>query len=328
MADDVEILPLYARLTTQEQQRVFRRGQSKAHRRIVLATNVAETSLTVPGIKYVVDAGTARISRYSTRLKVQRLPIEPISQASAKQRAGRSGRTSDGICIRLYSEDGLRRPPEFTDPEILRTSLAAVILQMALLGLGSIADYPFLDPPDARQVRDGVLLLQELGAIDPAAAQAASGPRLTASGRRLAQLPVDPRLARMVLEADRLSARRRSSSSSPRCRSRIRACGRPTSAPRPTSCTPASRTRESDFLAFLNLWRYLEEQQAELSRSKFRRRCKDEYLHFLRIREWQDLVARLRQTRPRRRRSRSTRRRATRSTSTSPCSAGCCPTSA
>jgi ATP-dependent helicase HrpA len=294
--DDVEILPLYARLTTQEQQRVFRRGQSKARRRIVLATNVAETSLTVPGIKYVIDAGTARISRYSTRLKVQRLPIEPISQASAKQRAGRSGRTSDGICIRLYSEKDFDARPEFTDPEILRTSLAAVILQMALLGLGSIADYPFLDPPDARQIRDGVLLLQELGAIDPATAQGTTGPRLTPAGRRLAQLPVDPRLARMVLEADRLSCAEEVivivaalSIQDPRVR--------PTDERAQADQLHARfKDPQSDFLAFLNLWRYLETQQEELSRSRFRRKCKDEYLHHLRIREWQDLVARLRQS--------------------------------
>jgi ATP-dependent helicase HrpA len=293
--DSVEILPLYARLSTAEQQRVFHRGQSKARRRIVLATNVAETSLTVPGIKYVIDAGAARVSRYSTRLKVQRLPIEPISQASAKQRAGRSGRTSDGICIRLYSEADFDARPPFTDPEILRTSLAAVILQMALLGLGSIADYAFLDPPDARQIRDGVLLLQELGAIEPATANGTSGPRLTPSGRRLAQLPVDPRLARMVLEADRLSCAEEVivivaalSIQDPRVR--------PTDERAQADQLHARfKDPQSDFLTFLNLWRYLEEQQEELSRSRFRRKCKDEYLHHLRIREWQDLVARLRQ---------------------------------
>lgn len=295
LASTVEILPLYARLSSAEQQRVFRRGP-QAGRRVVLATNVAETSLTVPGIKYVVDAGTARVSRYSTRLKVQRLPIEPISQASARQRAGRCGRTSDGICIRLYSERDFESRPEYTDPEILRTSLAAVILQMALLGLGAIEDYPFLDPPDRRQIRDGVLLLQELGAIAPDTAIAASGPRLTKDGRRLAQLPVDPRLARMVLESDRLSCSEEVivivaalSIQDPRIRP---------SDERGKADQLHARFKEegSDFLAYLNLWRYLEEQQEALSRSKFRKQCKDEFLHHLRIREWQDLVARLRQS--------------------------------
>ncbi|MDX6716209.1 MAG: ATP-dependent helicase HrpA, partial [Baekduia sp.] len=199
LRDDVEILPLYARLSNAEQQRVF---QSHRGRRVVLATNVAETSLTVPGIKYVVDPGFARMSRYSARLKVQRLPIEPISQASADQRKGRCGRTSDGICIRLFDEEDFLERPRFTDPEILRTNLASVILQMAALDLGTVADFPFLDPPDPRQVRDGINLLHELGAIDP---KAESGKRLTGIGRKLARLPVDPRMARMILEADRLS---------------------------------------------------------------------------------------------------------------------------
>ena len=191
---DVEVLPLYARLSASEQQRVFK---PHAKRRVVLATNVAETSLTVPGIRYVVDPGAARISRYSARLKVQRLPIEPISQASADQRKGRCGRTSDGICIRLYAEEDFLERPRFTDPEILRTNLASVILQMAAIGLGRVEDFPFLDPPDKRQIRDGIRLLEELGALD------ASG-RLTKVGRRLAELPVDPRMARMVVEADKL----------------------------------------------------------------------------------------------------------------------------
>src|SRR5947208_8231455 len=191
--DALEVLPLYARLSAAEQQRVF-----KPHtgRRVVLATNVAETSLTVPGIRYVVDPGLARISRYSARLKVQRLPIEPISQASADQRKGRCGRTAEGICIRLYGEEDFEARPRFSDPEILRTNLASVILQMAALDLGAIEDFPFLEPPDRRQVRDGIALLQELGALDRDAT-------LTALGRRLARLPVDPRLGRMVLEADR-----------------------------------------------------------------------------------------------------------------------------
>src|SRR3712207_6690396 len=190
----VEVLPLYSRLSAADQHRVF---APHTGTRVVLATNVAETSLTVPGIRYVVDPGTARISRYSARLKVQRLPIEPVSQASADQRKGRCGRVAEGICIRLYDQEDFEARPRFTDPEILRTSLASVILQMAAAGLGEIKDFPFLDPPDRRQVRDGITLLQELGALD-------EGKRLTKLGRRLAQLPVDPRMGRMVLEADTL----------------------------------------------------------------------------------------------------------------------------
>ncbi|EOJ4882351.1 helicase-related protein, partial [Shigella flexneri] len=193
-----EILPLYARLSNSEQNRVF---QSHSGRRIVLATNVAETSLTVPGIKYVIDPGTARISRYSYRTKVQRLPIEPISQASANQRKGRCGRVSEGICIRLYSEDDFLSRPEFTDPEILRTNLASVILQMTALGLGDIAAFPFVEAPDKRNIQDGVRLLEELGAITTD--EQASAYKLTPLGRQLSQLPVDPRLARMVLEAQK-----------------------------------------------------------------------------------------------------------------------------
>lgn len=193
---NTEILPLYARLSAADQHRVFQRHTG---RRVVLATNVAETSLTVPGIKYVIDPGTARISRYSHRTKVQRLPIEPVSQASANQRKGRCGRTSDGICIRLYTEDDFDARPEFTDPEILRTNLASVILQMTSLGLGDIAAFPFVEPPDRRQVTDGVHLLTELGALDPSITDVHK--RLTTVGRKLAQLPVDPRMGRMVLEA-------------------------------------------------------------------------------------------------------------------------------
>ncbi|WP_112198662.1 ATP-dependent RNA helicase HrpA, partial [Rahnella sp. NRRL B-41462] len=192
-----EILPLYARLSNSEQNRVF---QSHSGRRIVLATNVAETSLTVPGIKYVIDPGTARISRYSFRTKVQRLPIEPVSQASANQRKGRCGRVSEGICIRLYSEQDFLSRPEFTDPEILRTNLASVILQMTSLGLGDIAAFPFVEAPDKRNVQDGVRLLEELNAINNAVDGRYT---LTPLGRQLAQLPVDPRLARMVLEAQK-----------------------------------------------------------------------------------------------------------------------------
>ena len=196
----IEILPLYARLSAAEQYRVF---QPHSGRRVVLATNVAETSLTVPGIKYVIDPGTARISRYSQRTKVQRLPIEPVSQASASQRSGRCGRTSDGVCIRLYSEDDFLARPEFTDPEILRTNLASVILRMAALDLGAMADFPFIDPPDARNVADGVRLLEELGGIAPGTGGTGGSPRLTPTGRKLAELPVDPRLGRMILESGR-----------------------------------------------------------------------------------------------------------------------------
>ncbi|GAA4564350.1 ATP-dependent RNA helicase HrpA [Micromonospora coerulea] len=285
-----EILPLYARLSSAEQHRVF---APHAGRRVVLATNVAETSLTVPGIKYVVDPGTARISRYSSRLKVQRLPIEPVSQASANQRKGRCGRTSDGICIRLYDEQDFESRPEFTDPEILRTNLASVILQMTSIGLGDIAAFPFIDPPDRRNVADGVNLLHELGALDPTEADPAK--RLTPLGRRLAQLPVDPRLARMVLEGERNG-----------CATEVVVIAAALSIQDPRE-RPAEKQAqadqaharfadsESDFVAFLNLWRYLREQQRALSSSAFRRMCKAEYLNYLRVREWQDIVSQLRQ---------------------------------
>ncbi|MGR6318440.1 ATP-dependent RNA helicase HrpA [Micromonospora soli] len=285
-----EILPLYARLSSAEQHRVF---APHSGRRVVLATNVAETSLTVPGIKYVVDPGTARISRYSSRLKVQRLPIEPVSQASANQRKGRCGRTSDGICIRLYDEPDFESRPEFTDPEILRTNLASVILQMTSIGLGDIAAFPFIDPPDRRNVTDGVNLLHELGALNPAESDPAK--RLTPLGRRLAQLPVDPRLARMVLEGERNG-----------CATEVVVIAAALSIQDPRE-RPADRQaqadqaharfadRESDFVAYLNLWRYLREQQRALSSSAFRRMCKAEYLNYLRVREWQDIVSQLRQ---------------------------------
>ncbi|MGW2490250.1 ATP-dependent RNA helicase HrpA [Streptomyces sp. NPDC001606] len=284
-----EILPLYARLSHAEQHRVF---QPHTGRRIVLATNVAETSLTVPGIKYVIDPGFARISRYSHRTKVQRLPIEPISQASANQRKGRCGRTSDGICIRLYSEDDFLSRPEFTDAEILRTNLASVILQMTAAGLGDIEKFPFIDPPDHRNIRDGVHLLQELGALDPA--QKDPRKRLTDRGRKLAQLPVDPRLARMVLEADRNG-----------CVREVMVIAAALSIQDPRE-RPADKQAQadqqharfkdetSDFLAYLNLWRYIREQQKERGSSSFRRMCKQEYLNFLRIREWQDIYTQLR----------------------------------
>ncbi|TBL35726.1 ATP-dependent RNA helicase HrpA [Verrucosispora sp. SN26_14.1] len=285
-----EILPLYARLSVAEQHRVF---APHGGRRVVLATNVAETSLTVPGIKYVVDPGTARISRYSQRLKVQRLPIEPVSQASANQRKGRCGRTSDGICIRLYDEQDFLARPEFTDPEILRTNLASVILQMTAIGLGDIAAFPFIDPPDRRNIADGVNLLHELGALDPT--ESDPDRRLTALGRRLAQLPVDPRLARMVLEGERNG-----------CAVEVMVIAAALSIQDPRE-RPADRQaqadqaharfadKESDFVAYLNLWRHLREQQRALSSSAFRRMCKAEYLNYLRVREWQDIVSQLRQ---------------------------------
>ncbi|MGB2920285.1 MAG: ATP-dependent RNA helicase HrpA, partial [Mycobacterium sp.] len=283
--DNTEVLPLYARLPTADQQKVFQ--TSRAGRRIVLATNVAETSLTVPGIRYVVDPGTARISRYSRRTKVQRLPIEPISQASAQQRSGRCGRTAPGVCIRLYSEADFEARPRYTDPELLRTNLAAVILQMASLDLGAVEDFPFLDPPDARSIRDGVGLLQELGAFD------GSG-KLTTVGRRLAQIPVDPRLGRMLLQADAEG-----------CVREVLVIAAALSIPdpreRPVDREEAARQKHarfadeaSDFVSYLNLWRYLTEQRKERSGSSFRRMCRDEFLHYLRIREWQDLVGQLR----------------------------------
>ncbi|MYS16064.1 ATP-dependent RNA helicase HrpA [Streptomyces sp. SID4982] len=284
-----EVLPLYARLSHAEQHRVF---QQHTGRRIVLATNVAETSLTVPGIKYVIDPGFARISRYSHRTKVQRLPIEPVSQASANQRKGRCGRTSDGICIRLYSEDDFLARPEFTDAEILRTNLASVILQMTAAGLGEIEKFPFIDPPDHRNIRDGVQLLQELNALDPA--QKDPRRRLTDTGRKLAQLPVDPRLARMVLEAAKNGCVREVmviaaalSIQDPR----ERPADKQTQADQSHA---RFRDETSDFLAYLNLWRYLREQQKERGSSSFRRMCKQEYLNFLRVREWQDIYLQLR----------------------------------
>jgi ATP-dependent helicase HrpA len=279
----VEVLPLYARLAAAEQHRVF---QAHDRRRVVLATNVAETSLTVPGIRYVVDPGTARISRYSHRSKVQRLPIEPVSQASADQRKGRCGRTADGICIRLYPEDDFAARPEFTDPEILRTNLASVILQMASLRLGDMAAFPFIDPPDRRSVKAGVDLLGELGALD--------GGRLTPVGRRLAQVPADPRLARMLLEAGRLGCARE-------VLVIVAALSIQDPRERPADRQAAADERHrrfadkaSDFLTWLNLWRYLHERQAELSSNQFRKLCKAEFLNYLRVREWQDLHGQLR----------------------------------
>jgi ATP-dependent helicase HrpA len=284
----LEVLPLYARLSSAEQHRVFQRHDRP---RVVLATNVAETSLTVPGIRYVVDPGTARISRYSQRTKVQRLPIEPVSRASADQRKGRCGRTSSGLCIRLYSEEDFDSRPEFTDPEILRTSLASVILQAAALDLGEVADFPFVDPPESRHIADGVRLLEELGALSPG--QGAT--RLTGVGRKLARLPVDPRLGRMILEAGHHGCVREVliitaalSIQDPR--------ERPADA-REAADAQHARFAEpgSDFLAFLTLWDYLNDRQRELSASAFRRLCRREYLHYLRVREWQDVHGQLRQ---------------------------------
>ena len=298
----IEVVPLYSRLSAAEQHRVFEAHQV---RRIVLATNVAETSLTVPGIRYVIDPGLARISRYSNRTKVQRLPIEPISRASANQRAGRCGRVADGIAIRLYSQADFEARPEYTEPEILRTSLASVILQMAALGLGAVEDFPFLDAPDSRQVRSGLQLLTEIGAIEPAGAASAHsddapdrgrrGPRLTEIGRRLARLPIDPRLGRMLLEAGELG-----------CVGEVMVIVAALSIQdvreRPADKQEASDALHrrfadptSDFLTYLNLWRYLRTQSRELSGSAFRRMCRAEFLHYLRVREWQDVHAQLRQ---------------------------------
>ena len=338
---DIEILPLYARLTAAEQHRVF---EPHRLRRVVLATNVAETSLTVPGIRYVIDPGLARISRYSNKTKVQRLPIEPVSQASANQRAGRCGRVAEGVAIRLFSQADYLSRPRFTEPEILRTSLASVILQMASLGLGAVEDFPFLDAPDRRAVRDGVALLVEIGALasgepqerrgrgdrsrtrdergthdagnarDTRADQDASGTaptardaeqpdpapassqyRLTGIGRDLARLPIDPRLGRMLLEAERLG-----------CASEVLVIVAALSIQdvreRPAEhqgTADASHARladpHSDFITYLNLWRYLAVQARDLSGSAFRRMCRAEFFHYLRWREWRDVVGQLRQ---------------------------------
>lgn len=338
---DIEILPLYARLTAAEQHRVF---EPHRLRRVVLATNVAETSLTVPGIRYVIDPGLARISRYSNKTKVQRLPIEPVSQASANQRAGRCGRVAEGVAIRLFSQADYNSRPRFTEPEILRTSLASVILQMASLGLGAVEDFPFLDAPDRRAVRDGVALLVEIGALasgepqerrgrgdrsrtrdergtrdadnardtradqdasgtaptardaeQPDATPASSQYRLTGIGRDLARLPIDPRLGRMLLEAERLG-----------CASEVLVIVAALSIQdvreRPAEhqgAADASHARladpHSDFITYLNLWRYLAVQARDLSGSAFRRLCRAEFFHYLRWREWRDVVGQLRQ---------------------------------
>ena len=292
-----EVLPLYGRLSAADQHKVFRPSTAAGtRRRIILATNVAETSLTVPGIRYVIDAGMARISRYSVRAKVQRLPIEAISQASARQRSGRSGRTSDGIAIRLYSEQDFGARPEYTEPEILRTNLAAVILQMISLGLGDIAAFPFLQPPDSRGIKDGLDLLAELGAVRSTARgkdTPAEPFEITRIGKQLAQLPIDPRLARMVVESKQHGTTREVmaivaglSIQDPRERPLEK---------RPQADQQHARFIDptSDFLTLLNLWNYLREKEEELSSSAFRRLCKSEYLNFLRIREWSDVYRQL-----------------------------------
>ncbi|QGU02201.1 ATP-dependent RNA helicase HrpB [Corynebacterium kalinowskii] len=286
---NIEVVPLFGRLSNEEQHRVF---APHAKRRIVLATNIAETSLTVPGIHYVIDTGLARISRYSTRTKVQRLPIEPISQASANQRSGRCGRVADGIAIRLYSEQDFDSRPEFTDPEILRTNLASVILQMASLGLGDIAEFPFLQAPDSKAIRDGLLLLHELGAISQKENKGA--PQLSPIGRTISRIPVDPRLARMLVEADRNG-----------CLDFViiivAALTIQDVRERPLDHQAQAdqlharfKDTSSDFLSYLKLWEYLMEQSRELSGNAFRKLVKREFLHYLRIREWQDLVRQLR----------------------------------
>lgn len=290
----VEIVPLFARLSTAEQNKVF---APHTGRRIVLSTNVAETSLTVPGIRYVVDVGTARISRFSNRLKVQRLPIEPVSQAAANQRAGRCGRVAEGVCIRLYSEKDFEARPEFTDPEILRTNLASVILTMAALRLGDVESFPFIDPPEARHIRDGRALLFELGALQHSpgdTSHGTRGDRVTPVGRDMARLPIDPRLGRMILaSADRgctsevLTITAALSIQDPR--------ERPVAAQaQADQCHARYKDPTSDFMTWLNLWQHLQEQQGALSSSAFRRYCRENYLNYVRVREWQDIRGQLR----------------------------------
>jgi ATP-dependent helicase HrpA len=291
LGDAVEITPLYGRLSAEEQHRVF---APHTRRRVVLSTNVAETSLTVPGIRSVIDTGLVRMSRFSTRLKVQRLPIEPISQASAAQRAGRCGRLGPGVCIRLYDEADLRTRPEFTDPEILRTNLASVLLQMATLGLGEVDAFPFLDPPDRRAVAAGIAILEEVGALHPSRSGEPLSRRVTDIGRRLARLPVDPRLGRMIVQAERegctddiIIVAAALAIRDPRERPEERAAAADAAHARFVDPT-------SDILTLLNLWDHLEQSQASQSSTKFRARCREEFIHYLRVREWQDLVGQLR----------------------------------
>ena len=284
-----EVLPLYARLSTAEQQRVF-----KAHdrRRVVIATNVAETSVTVPGIRSVVDVGTARISRYSNRTKVQRLPIEKISQASADQRAGRCGRLGPGVCIRLYSEDDFDARPAFTEPEIQRTNLASVILQMASLRIGEVEEFPFVDPPDRRSITDGIDLLTELDALDPE--RRGTRKWLTPIGRDLAKLPVDPRYGRMLIDA-----------ADNDCLDEVMiivaglSIQDPRERPREKQQQAAESHRRfaddgSDFLGYLNLWDHVLRERKERSRNQFRRMCRREFLNYNRVIEWQDIHTQLR----------------------------------
>jgi len=290
---NTDILPLYARLSYAEQSKIFK---SSHKRRIVLATNVAETSLTVPGIRYVIDPGTARISRYSVRTKVQRLPIEKVSQASANQRKGRCGRVAEGICIRLYSEADFDARSAFTDPEILRTNLASVILKMVSLGLGNIEAFPFLQPPDSRNINDGIRLLEEIGALSKEHANGRNDHlSLSPIGQQIAKLPIDPRLARMVIEAKDNGALRQLlvitaalSIQDPR--------------ERPLEYQQKSDAahqrfidKSSDFITFYNLWQYLQQQQRELSNSRFRKLCREQFLNYIRVREWQDLYEQLTQ---------------------------------
>lgn len=284
-----EIVPLYARLSASEQNRIF---QPHNGRRIVLATNVAETSLTVPGIRYVIDTGTARISRYSSRSKVQRLPIEPVSQASANQRAGRCGRVAEGICIRLYDEDDYLRRPEFTDPEILRTNLASVILQLTALRLGDIEGFPFVQPPQSRDITAGIKMLEELQAV-------AKGKRgmlkLTPIGRAMSRLPVDPRYSRMLVEADKQDTLNEVM---------IIVAGLSIQDPRERPAEHKQKAdelhsqwhdKESEFVAYLNLWKGFREQQRSISGNQLRKWCKEQMLNYLRLREWQDIVSQLKQ---------------------------------
>lgn len=291
LGDSIELTPLYGRLSADEQHRVF---APHTRRRVVLATNVAETSLTVPGIRSVVDTGVVRISRFSTRLKVQRLPIEPISQASAAQRAGRCGRLGPGVCIRLYSEADLGARPAYTDPEILRTNLASVLLQMATLRLGEVGDFPFLDPPDRRAVAAGMAILEEVGALRPGRAGEPLARRVTEIGRRLARLPVDPRLGRMIVQAeaegcvdDVIVIAAALAIRDPRERPDDRAAAADAAHARFVDPT-------SDILTLLRLWDYLEGAQSSLSSTRFRAQCRREFIHYLRVREWQDLVGQLR----------------------------------
>jgi ATP-dependent helicase HrpA len=285
MAKQTDILPLYARLSAEDQMKVFKPHQG---RRIVLATNVAETSLTVPNIRYVIDPGYARISRYNARNKVQRLPIERVSRASADQRKGRCGRVGPGVCIRLYSEDDFNTREEFTPPEILRTNLASVILQMKALRLGDVTEFPFIEPPDYRQVRDGYQTLHELGAID-------ENNELTDTGRHLARLPIDPRIGRMIFAAreenvleEVLVIAAALSVQDPR--------------ERPLDMQQAAdtahekwRDENSDFLAYLHLWRWYEDRRAHLTTSQLRKACRTNFLSYMRMREWRDIHQQLKE---------------------------------